>query len=443
VTDNTERTAWTASIGTPAAFHVLWSFRHRAASDLNVLRAAQSAAVHRTATGGKAPGIGLRLVMWIVRYPVDLARCLVRFGGPARRVYQRSLPGQLADLLRVARTTGIQPRDYYMAGLARFGGGEALDRFVPARLYETVAQYCIAGHPDRVPTATIDDKALFERACRERGVAHVASFCVVTADGVTTSAGDAWSGALPETDLVLKPTALLQGKAIERWVAVGDGHFADRSGVRLTGDALLAHARQRAATVGQTFLIQPYLRNHPDLASLAGDMLVTLRVVTLRNEQGDPELVHAMLRTLKAPGAAVDNYTSGGIHFGINVETGRLGSGMTADLGLNPVPHTTHPANGIRMEGRTMPLWHDIRTFVSAAHERFCEYGLIGWDIAVTPRGVVAIEANFPPSMDPGDQVWHGGLIGSRVGDLLVWYARTRLAASEPAGSRWRPRGLG
>lgn len=440
--DNARQTDWTASIGTPAAFHVLWSFRKRAASDLNVLRAAQAAAVYRTAAGGKARGIGLRLLMWLVRFPIDLARCLIAFGGPARRIYKRSLPGQIADLLRLARTTGTQPRDYYLAGLAGLGGGDALDRFVPARLYETVAQYCIAGFPERVPTATIDDKALFAQACRARDVAHVPAFCHVTADRVTTPAGGAWSGPLPGVDLVLKPTRLLQGRAIERWVATGDGHHTDGSGVRLTNDALLAHARERAAAFGQPFLVQPYLRNHPQLESVAGDMLVTLRLITLVNERGEPELVHAMLRTLASPHSTVDNYTSGGIHFIVDVKSGRLGRGMSSDHGRNPVIWASHPATGITIEGRTMPLWDDARAFVAAAHDRFCEYGLIGWDIAITPDGVVAIEANFPPSMDPTDQIWHGGFIGSRVGDLLVWHARNKLAASEPAGSRWRPRGL-
>jgi hypothetical protein len=42
-----------------------------------------------------------------------------------------------------------------------------------------------------------------------------------------------------------------------------------------------------------------------------------------------------------------------------------------------------------------LPEWRQVMELALAAHTAFPEFPSIGWDIAITPSGVVLIEANY------------------------------------------------
>jgi len=427
------------AIGTPAAWDLLWSYRKRDPTVLNIFRAARAAAVYRSRTPRQRLGVALRLLGWVSVFPMDLIKGLFRWGRPTKRVYHRGYASQLRDLVQLAFTSGMRPLDYYMAGLGRFHGGPTMLNVVPHRMFITVLRHSFQYHLDRAPGALLRDKATFESLCHSRGVASVRSIAVARKDGLKDIEGALWTGTLPARDLILKPVDLSQGEHIERWLAEDDLVYADGGGQRLTAEELVVHARQRAEEIGRGMLIQPCLRNHSELVPLLGERLSTLRCVSCLNEDGEPEIVEIFLRTLASADAVADNQSVGGIHFPVGITSGRIGTGADPYLPTRQGWHDVHPATGVRISGCAMPLLEQATSFVRSAHLNFSEYHLIGWDVALTPDGPLVVEASVSPGTDPITQSWlPGGLIGSRYGQLVAHHAMQVLHASEPEGSRWR-----
>lgn len=95
--------------------------------------------------------------------------------------------------------------------------------------------------------------------------------------------GDPSDPRFQASDLVIKPARGKGGRGIKVWRTAGGDV-----------DALLASLRRKSAR--KRLLIQPLIANHPELATLAGGALSTLRIVTARNEEGRIEVTDAVFK---------------------------------------------------------------------------------------------------------------------------------------------------
>ena len=62
---------------------------------------------------------------------------------------------------------------------------------------------------------------------------------------------------------------------------------------------------------------------------------------------------------------------------------------------------SVHPRTGLRFEGFQLPLWQDLCDLVIGSAKKFLPIQTIGWDVAVTSKGPVIVEANMfwdPPN---------------------------------------------
>ena len=75
-----------------------------------------------------------------------------------------------------------------------------------------------------------------------------------------------------------------------------DGRYRAETGEALTRDALMARVTDASAQRDQ--LVTRRLRNHPEIADLAVESLITFRVFTCIDAAGQPIVTHAMLRTV-------------------------------------------------------------------------------------------------------------------------------------------------
>ncbi|MEL6889243.1 MAG: sugar-transfer associated ATP-grasp domain-containing protein, partial [Pseudomonadota bacterium] len=66
--------------------------------------------------------------------------------------------------------------------------------------------------------------------------------------------------------------------------------------------------------------------------------------------------------------------------------------------GLAQQEATTHPVSGAQIVGATMPHWDDTLRIACDAHAVFPEFGICGFDIAVTADGPKVLECNDNPS---------------------------------------------
>jgi hypothetical protein len=170
----------------------------------------------------------------------------------------------------------------------------------------------------------------------------------------------------------------------------------------------------------RNLMVMPRLKNHPDLAGLASESLITVRAVTCLDERQQPELVVAYLRVLsklepdwpvKKP---ISEYAAA-----IDLPTGRL-QAMTGDKPeCLSQWHERHPVTGVPVAGRIVPDWAAVAALAERAHRVTRDRVLVGWDIAITPSGPLLLEGNSYPDVHYPQRIHQRPYGEMRVGELL------------------------
>lgn len=217
--------------------------------------------------------------------------------------------------------------------------------------------------------------------------------------------------AIGATRLCFKPSEGWGGKGIEivdvvmgaetSIVAVRTGA---RSGVAEFVDRLLRGSRSSG------FVIERYLRQHPDMAAFNPSSVNTCRVWVVREPDRPARIVLAYLRIGRG-GSVVDNQSSGGIVAPIDLEGGNVG--VAIDGLPTRVEYGLHPDHGAAIAGRVIPRWTEVKALAveclgAVPHLRFA-----GLDIAVGPDGPVVLELNASPDREGA------AFAGVPTGDVL------------------------
>ncbi|MDZ4371444.1 MAG: sugar-transfer associated ATP-grasp domain-containing protein [Phenylobacterium sp.] len=295
--------------------------------------------------------------------------------------------------VQIARARFADPNDLALFGIDR---AEALDGYI--RRFEDAALNKIINPLGWGGRCLLADKLRFEARCRATGLPQPEMVA-------TLAAGRLAFDADPRgRDLVAKPADGEGGDGVRILPAVGD---------RAALATLVGRLDSRS-----DWLIQARVIGHPALADVSLNALATIRVVTILDEAGAPEVVSATLRFASRAEAVVDNMKGGGLIAAVDLETGRLGPGRRG-YGGDSVTH--HPVTGASIEGRLVPDWPAIQALARRAHKTgFAEYALIGWDIAATPAGPVLIEGNAKPGVLMPQRAAGRGLAQGRYGELLA-----------------------
>jgi hypothetical protein len=96
---------------------------------------------------------------------------------------------------------------------------------------------------------------------------------------------------------------------------------------------------------------------------------------------------------------------------------------------LGGTRYQEHPDTGIRFEGRTVPFYDDAVALCRRAHFALApDLFVIGWDVAITPRGPVTLEANLFPMLSeemfqPGDMAAYKAGLLARLQRLYAEHA--------------------
>lgn len=142
------------------------------------------------------------------------------------------------------------------------------------------------------------------------------------------------------------------------------------------------------------FLFQSALVQHQAMTDLAGPAIGTVRVVTVR-DTAMPRMLYSLWK-IPSPKAMSDNFWQDGSMIASISEDGSLGR-CRIGTGLNARLIDEHPVSGQKFSDFKIPFFQDVPDFASRAHALFPEFGVIGWDIAITPEGPTIIEANDNP----------------------------------------------
>jgi hypothetical protein len=254
------------------------------------------------------------------------------------------------------------------------------------------------GWTDRCALA---DKRRFAERCSAAGLPHPQTIAISERRKIHLFAN-------PDgRELVAKPVDGEGGSGVRMLGMVADGH------------ALLArHSELRRS--GTVLVVQPRIHVHPGLADLALSALPTVRIVTMRDEHGRPEVVSATFRCPTDPEARVDNMKAGGLISPVDLDSGTLG---VACFGYGGDDHASHPVTGAVIAGRVLPDWVAATALAVRAHaEAFSDYVLIGWDVAISNEGPLLIEGNGKPGVLMPQRAARRGLAQGRYGALLSYH---------------------
>lgn len=224
-----------------------------------------------------------------------------------------------------------------------------------------------------------------------------------------------------QREVVHKPNFSSHGRGVARWRRSG-ATWRSNTGVELDTSGL-------AALGG---LLQAALPTHEALAPISPDALPTLRLVTLPDEQGRPEVAFRALR-VGGGGAAADNFALGGLAMLVNGE-GDPAQAYGRGPDARPVPLSRHPRTGARLDA-PLPagLMRQADALAARAHAVLGEgYSAIAWDVGVTPDGPVLVEGNWNPGANIMQLLDGRPLSAGRLGELY------RLALARVPAERWR-----
>lgn len=191
----------------------------------------------------------------------------------------------------------------------------------------------------------------------------------------------------------------LFGKPCEGRASVGsallrgieDGRIVMGNGRRAGLDAFCAEI---FADYPEGFIFQTALRQHETLARVAGEAVGTLRIVTLRDNDR-PRVLYTVWK-IPSPQAMSDNFWQKGSMVAQVDDHGRVGR-CRIGTGLNGHWIETHAKSGARFDTLQMPCWDAARRIACEGHALFPEFGIVGWDMAITPDGPAIVECNDNP----------------------------------------------
>lgn len=360
--------------------------------------------------GADRLGLWLEWVLWYACVP---ARVAVNTGwhGPAiRRRTGKGLTRQVAEQLLLAHRGSIPPKSYYQLRLyephRRSRAGDYLLRSETKNsLYRFLRPEPAAGR------GLLSDKLVFERVCRSARLRTVPVLLEAREGALHPMS----ARALPACDLIVKPRRGRGGRKVAGWYYGEEGRYRSSEGASLDGEGLARHLREQSRR--HSYLVQPCLVNHPELADLTTGVLMTVRMLTCTNEAGRGEVTNASFR-LGGDHPVVDNMHRGGLAAAVDLRTGRLGPA----IGLEPTAdwQWKNPRTGAPIAGRELPGWQDAVDLACRAHDVFSEFVVIGWDVALLEDGPCLIEGNSSPCVNLIQRPLGAPLGAGRFGELVA-----------------------
>lgn len=136
------------------------------------------------------------------------------------------------------------------------------------------------------------------------------------------------------------------------------------------------------------FIIEELICQISEMAKLHPASVNTIRIPTIRMDD-EVKIVHPFMRVGQY-GNFVDNAGAGGIICCVEVESGKI----YAAADEKAKTFHTHPNTNEQLVGFTVPHWEEAKEFVRKLAHIIPENRYTGWDVALTEKGWVLVEAN-------------------------------------------------
>ena len=180
--------------------------------------------------------------------------------------------------------------------------------------------------------------------------------------------------------VMAKPVDSICGKGIEKFSV---------------SDCDSAELYERLIGTGQ-LLVEECIVQHEDVSRMNPSSVNTIRFMTIA---GDSEQeVYVMFRALRVGVGdnVVDNFNAGGLFVLLN-ENGVI---ISDAVNKKTEIFTRHPSTDVVFKGVQLPFFKEAEEMVKESARVVPEIRYVSWDVAVTPKGPVIVEANHNPGYD-------------------------------------------
>ncbi|WP_194165646.1 sugar-transfer associated ATP-grasp domain-containing protein [Oceanobacillus sp. CFH 90083] len=144
-------------------------------------------------------------------------------------------------------------------------------------------------------------------------------------------------------------------------------------------------------------IIEEIIVQHEELAAFNPTSVNTLRVVTLKCNDGNVRVMTANLRVGNGQKYA-DNFHHNGIASLLNVDKGIV---ITSGIDMNFKRYYVHPVSGKQIIGFNIPYWNKVVETCKNAALVTPSVGYVGWDVAIGKEGkIMIIEGNAAADPD-------------------------------------------
>jgi hypothetical protein len=336
------------------------------------------------------------LLVWPLRAVLIIFVRMKRYAAKTKKVHKISYRKQFLDQLNIAFLHWTNPEVYYLFELFDHQLIRQARYFLQDHTMTALLGVINSGKSDE----HIENKYLYNQTMRARGFPMVNDIALVKQRQILNQEGV--ETRLPDFDFIIKPSHGVEGKNVQRFERLKDGNYRCSDGQTYDNKAL--HNHVMALSESETFLVEPRLTNHPEIADLTNKSFGTCRIVTARRRDGSIDIIFAVFKMPTGKGVA-DNFSAGGIASPVNLATGTIGKAVSMSVLSERFGH--HPDTGARIENRQLPFWQETMDIVKSAHlHTEGDFVTLGWDIGVTQNGPIILET----------QVTWGFIISQRPG---------------------------
>lgn len=275
----------------------------------------------------------------------------------------------IVDIVRCHWDYGTNPTEYFCYGFLNKGKAERAEYLPRWQKDHLLVRQMGKGFKESFNF--IKDKNLFysgmkpyfrREACRVETTEDITEFC-----RLLTTYGR----------LICKPTRGGCGSGIE---------IVDIKDYGNDARAAFEHLIKQGA-----YIAEEVVEQDPRIAEWNASSLNTFRIPTFRTKDGI-KIFYPSIRIGRS-GSIVDNAGAGGTFAAIDADTGLVTTDGFDKLGHH---YKVHPDSGKPYKGETIPEWDALKAFVTEVHNAMPkEHKYIAYDMALSTRGWVVIEANW------------------------------------------------
>jgi hypothetical protein len=296
---------------------------------------------------------------------------------------QKSRPRIVCEMAVHALRDGQPHEDYFLFEDDR--AGRPFGARPTKRAAMDIIHRQIDAQSAHVQAALLRDKIRFSEFLTAHQLPGARVLGISRDDKVYTSQGD----VLPLSEFIDQTNEPFFAKPVDG--AGGSGAHIVYPNLAAGDMEVPSEQREAAGHIGDSFLFQALISQHPDLSTLYSGSINTVRLVTVRSGEG-VSAIGAILR-VGALGSVTDNVSGGGLAVPVDLRSGRLKpNGIWRIRNLKSV--TAHPDSGRAFEGFAIPLFSEALMLVARAHMSLGPLPTVGWDVAITPEGPLLVEGN-------------------------------------------------